>query len=111
MKDAIEIDSTCSAFPPGERAPHLTSTLLRRSTRDVESSSTAVTSVNMMPASAILLTTEKQMADANHLACRCASRCRLIGNLPFFSEKIRRSISLKQRFRPDGERHPLFISF
>jgi hypothetical protein len=111
MKDAIEIDSTCSAFPPGERAPHMTSILLSRSTRGAESPSSTVTSTTMMTASALLLSTEKQMVDANHSAHRSASRCRLIGNLSSFSEKTRRTISLKQRFRPDGDRHLLFLSF
>ena len=44
------------------------------------------------------------------MASCSAIQCRVIGNLAYFSEKLRRRIALKQRFRPGGGIHPLFIA-
>jgi len=53
---------------------------------------------------------ENQMKVVNETASCSANQCRVIGNLAYFSEKIRRGIALKQRFRPGGGAHPLFLS-
>lgn len=53
----------------------------------------------------------KLMEEINLTAASSASQCRLIGTLPLFSEKIRRAISSKQRFRPGKGIHPLFLTF
>jgi hypothetical protein len=53
---------------------------------------------------------EDQMKDVNKEAFHSANQCRVIGNLTYFSEKTRRGIALKQRFRPGEGVHPLFLT-
>jgi hypothetical protein len=53
---------------------------------------------------------EDQMKDVNKEAFHSANQCRVIGNLSYFSEKTRRGIALKQRFRPGEGVHPLFLT-
>jgi len=51
------------------------------------------------------------IAKANKDAAHAAENCKLLGNLGSFSLKLRQTLALKQRFRPNQDSHPLHHIF
>lgn len=51
------------------------------------------------------------VAKANKDASHAAENCKVLGDLLPFSRKLRQSLTLRQRLRPDQDSHPLHLIF
>ena len=51
------------------------------------------------------------VAKANKDASHAAENCKVLGGLLPFSRKLRQSLTLRQRLRPDQDSHPLHLIF
>lgn len=111
MKDEINTSYVRSASPPGERVSRTAATVSKSEPEDSRVTFAMAKGRDFQPPASIPKgTCFDLMKELNRSASLSANQCRIIGNLPFFSEKIRRALSSKQRFRPGEGIHPLFLS-
>jgi len=111
MKDETNTSYVRSASPPGERVSRTAATVSKPEPEDSRVTFSMARGGDFQsPAPLPKSTCFDLMKELNKNASLSANQCRVIGNLPFFSEKIRRALSSKQRFRPGEGIHPLFLS-
>ncbi|MBT3636369.1 MAG: hypothetical protein HN531_05480 [Opitutae bacterium] len=113
MNNEADTDYACSAGnSPGERTRHTVPPTGRHEKNALRRISLHPQKVGNYPYPGKVPrhSIEHEMKEINATASCCANQCKVIGNLPYFSEKIRRGIALKQRFRPGDGVHPLFLT-
>ena len=111
MKDESETGYDTPSFPPGEtifkrltgagRLKAHTETVFPGALRSEISSA----SLNKDKTSK-----EDHMKEINEKASLSANQCKILGHLAVFSERVRRGVALKRRFRPGDGAHPLFFT-
>ena len=111
MKDEINTSYVRSASPPGERVSRTAATVSKSEPEDSRVTFAMTKGRDCQSLASIPKgTCFDLMKELNRNASLSANQCRIIGTLPFFSEKIRKALSSKQRFRPGEGIHPLFLS-
>ena len=106
MKDESKTGYAIPSFPPGgPKFKRITGTERLKS-----NTGTLRPSVPLAPLRKDTLSVEERMKEINETASFSASHCKIIGHLSVFSSRVRRGIALKQRFRPDDDAHPLFLT-
>ena len=105
MKDESETGYAIPSFPPGgPKFKRITGTERLKS-----NTGTLRPSVPLAPLRKDTLSVEERMKEINETASFSAVIARLSGTCPF-SVLVSEGIALKQRFRPDDDAHPLFLT-